>query len=225
MGTESLWVPLAISALSAGAGAYNNKRAADKQEEVATNMSRQQQRHQRDADAALDGNLDALAASDGDAERQQSLDGFLQQLRANQQSSRGTPGSEGGERFQQDSATAQAAVKNYGGKRSDVLSRIAAPGRQRQNEGIAANRAQDDVAGIARNASGDEFLKRLRMQSIVPDPWLMAASQVGQGVASGMASRVPTGGVDVIKQGGWTGQQVSDAAKSIPKFSPFGARG
>lgn len=189
MGTEAIWIPLAISALGAGAGAYNTHQTAKRQEEVAQNASMKQQRKQQEADARLNSELDTLGTSGPDAERKASLDGFLQQLRANAGEAGGTSNVIGGsERFKKDSAASGAAIKNYGTTRADNLSRISAPGMQRRREGFSINRAGDDVAGIGRDANAEAFLSQLRMNSIRPDPWITAAGQIAQGVGAGMAA-------------------------------------
>jgi len=189
MGTEAFWVPLAISALGAGASAYNTHQTAQRQEEVAQNASMKQQRKQQEADARLNSELDTLSASGPDAERKASLDGFLQQLRANAgTASGGSNVINASDRFKTDSATANAAIKNYGSGRADTLSRISAPGLQRQREGYDINRAVSDVQGIGRDANAEAFLSQLRLNSIRPDPWISAAGQLAQGVGSGMAA-------------------------------------
>jgi hypothetical protein len=189
MGTEAVWVPLAISALGAGASAYNQHQVAKRQEDEAQNASMTQQRKQHEADARLNQELSALSASGPDAERKASLEGFLQQLRANAGAAGGDSNViNASDRFKKDSAASGAAIKNYGTTRSDTLSRINAPGFQRRREGYSINRAGDDVTGIGRDANAEAFLSQLRMNAIRANPWLEAAGQVAQGVGSGMAA-------------------------------------
>ena len=208
MGTEAIWVPLAISAVGAGASAYNQHQVAKRQEEVAQNSSVRQQRKQQEADARLNSELDTLGTSGPDAERKAALDGFLQQLRANAGEAGGSSNVIGGsDRFKKDSATSGAAIKNYGTTRADNLSRISAPGMQRRREGYGINRAGDDVAGIGRDANAEAFLSQLRMQSIRANPWIDAAGQIAQGVGSGMAAS------------GWSGFGPSTVSGSAGKFA------
>ena len=216
MGTSALWVPLAISALGAGASAYNQHQTVKRQEEVAQNASMKQQRKQQEADARLNSELDNLSTSGPDAERKASLDGFLQQLRANAGEAGGTSNVIGGsDRFKGDSATSGAAIKNYGTARADNLSRINAPGFQRRREGYGINRAESDVQGIGRDANAEAFLSQLRMNSIRPDPWLGAVGQVAQGVGSGMAAGGYGSRMDGLGD-------IPITAQRIPTASPFG---
>lgn len=189
MGTEAVWVPLAISALSAGASVYNQQQQAHKAEDISNDLMRTQQRKQHEADALVNENVGRLKASTGDAERQASLQGFLQQLRQNSNPQSGgvnVPGAS--DRFQQDTASGKAAIQNFGTGRADIMSRIMGPTLQRINENAMTARTGSDVAGVAREASGDAWLQQLRQQKNVLNPWISAASQFGNGVAGGMAS-------------------------------------
>lgn len=190
MGTESLWVPLAISALSAGGAVYNQQDQAHKAQDIADNTIRMQQTKQHQADDVLNANVDRMKASTGDAERQASLDGFLSQLRANatqQGGSSGVPGTASA-RAKGDAAAGTVAIQGYGTNRADILSRIMGPTVQRMHENQMTARAGSDVSGIARDASGQAWLDQLRQQKNVLNPWISAASQLGNGVAQGMAS-------------------------------------
>lgn len=208
MGTEAVWVPLAISALGAGASAYNTHQTAKRQEEVAQNASMTQQRKQQEADARLNQELDTLSASGPDAERKAALDGFLQQLRANSGAAGGTSNViNASDRFKGDSANAGAAIKNYGTTRAGSLASINAPSLQRRREGYGINRAESDVQGIGRDANAEAFLSQLRMNSIQRDPWLDAAGQIAQGVGSGMAAS------------GWSGFGPKTVSGMDPKFA------
>jgi hypothetical protein len=195
MGTEAIWIPLAISALSAGATAYDQNRVAREQKEESTDMMKAQQRKQLQADAILNENTAALGESSPEEERQKALSGFLETLRANSGVAGGTStDAASGGRYGEDAAAAKADIQNYGANRSDMLSRIVAPSRQRQNERFAIGRTADEVSGVSRNADAERFLSQLRMQSIRANPWITAASQVGQGVATGMAGAAGSGG-------------------------------
>lgn len=189
MGTSAeILIPLAISALSTGGAAYNQHRVASRQEDEATKLMQNQQRQQQRADSGLNAELTTLEGSSPEAERQKALGGFLKMLRANATSSGGAGATAGGERFKEDTATSQAAIKNYGTQRADNLSRIVAPSRQRMNEHVGIGRAGDDVAGVARDANMERFLSMLRTQGIRPDPYLDAGSQIAGGIASGASS-------------------------------------
>lgn len=195
MGTESIWIPLAISALGAGATAYDQNRVARQQKEEATDLMKTQQRKQFQADALLNENTAALGQSSPEEERQKAMAGFLETLRANAGNAAGTSTDvASGGRYGEDAAAAKADIQNYGTNRSDMLSRIVAPSRQRQNERFAIGRTADEVSGVSRDADAERFLSQLRMQSIRANPWITAGGQVAQGVATGMAAGAGAGG-------------------------------
>jgi len=189
MGTEAAWVPLVISAIGAGASAYNQHNVAKQQKEEATNLMVGQQKKQKIADERINQELTDLSSSNPEAERQKALDGFLSMLRAN--SSQATGGESpvtGSARFATDSAASKGAIQDYGTGRADTLSRIVAPTRQRTNEAVNVGRMQDDVSGVARDANAERFLSELRMQSIRPNEWIDAGAGILKGAGAGMAS-------------------------------------
>jgi hypothetical protein len=59
-----------------------------------------------------------------------------------------------------------------------------------------------DVAGVAREASGDAFLNRLRLSGIQRDPWMDAAGEVAQTAGAGIAANA--GAADGQLQGQMT---------------------
>lgn len=189
MGTEGIWVPLALSALGAGAGAVNQRNIAKKQEQVANRGIAQQASRQREADQRINAEIGAQARSTPEEERAASLAAFTDQLAAAKPAAAGTASNSvvGSDRYQTDSNAAQAAVQNYGAKRADLTSRIRAPLDQRNNEGISRRRAGSDVAGIQRNAEGDAWLTQLLAQSVKGNTGLEIGGQLATGAAQAMA--------------------------------------
>lgn len=185
-GTLAL-IGTALSAAGTGANMYNQRRVARDQEEQASRGIAQQQARQREIDARLNAEVGALEGSTPEDEQAASLDAYLSQLRANRASSEGvtTPGVS---RYGEDTATSQAGVQNYGQKVASILSRIRGANEQRRNEGFGFNRAGTDVQTVSRNASGDDFINRLRMSQIRPNEWLDAAGQVAKGAGAGIVN-------------------------------------
>jgi hypothetical protein len=187
MGAEVL-VPLAISALGVGAQAYGQHQQAVKAEDISTDLLRKQQMGQREADASVNQTLDKFGRSTGEAERQQSLQGFLQQLRGSQaQAAGGDTPSTASDRAQMDAAAGRSAIQNYGTQRADNLSRIVGPGQQRVNEQALVGRTGDEINAAQRNAQMQQYLAQLRMQRNTVDPWLQAGGQLAQSYGSSMA--------------------------------------
>jgi hypothetical protein len=189
MGTEAFWVPLAISAIGAGASGYNTYQQQKRQEDLANQGMRTQQMRQHEADRAINQNLEALSQSNPDSERQASLEGFMQALRANslQQSGGANVPGTASDRAKREAATGTAAIQNYGTNRADILSRLMAPTLQRVGEANLTNRTGSDVTGIGRNAQGDAWINQLRMAQNVRNPWIDAAGQVAQAYGGNMA--------------------------------------
>lgn len=189
MGTEALWIPLALSAAGAGLQAHNSYRTAKRQDSAAAAGIRQQAARQREADQRVNAEIGALEGSTPEGEKAQALSDYMTTLqRARSQARGGGDVAGASDRYQTDDAAAKVGIQNYGGQVADTLSRIAAPGLQRDREGRQINRMGSDVAGIARNAGGEAFLAQLRHNSINRNPWLDAGGQVLTGIAGGMAS-------------------------------------
>lgn len=196
MGTEALWVPAVIAAVGAGANAVNQRNVAKKTDQIAAQGIRTQGQHQRDIDARVNEELAALNRSTPEGERAAALDAYTSQLqRGRAEAEGGLTGIAGSNRFQTDQAAAKTAVGNYGEQIANIASRIDAPTRQREREGISARRTASDVAGIGRKAEADDYINRLLQQSVRGNDALSILGPVAQGVAAGMsanAGSVPT---------------------------------
>ncbi len=219
MGTEAFWIPAAIAALGTGTTMYTQDQAAKKQDAEAARGIRSQAATQRKADASVNEQIAGLEGSNAEDEQKQSMGQFMDTLRTTRANSQGGTFSGGGERFKEDSKGASADIKNFGEKVAGTLSRINAPGLQRRNEGFSAGRTGSELDGYGRESSGQDFLTRLRMGGIRPNPWGMAAGQVISGVGQGMAAGGygQKGAVgDVIGNGGFTPAQVGAAGRQIP---------
>lgn len=190
MGTEALWVPLAVGALSAGAGAYNADRTARKQSAAATQGILQQQARQREATARVNQQIGAVERSTPEGERAAATDAYLAQLRANRAGVEGSPTLGGSDRFRADTDAAKVDIQNYGTNAAKTLASIDAPLNQRITESRGVGRAGVDLNRIAGEAQGDDFLNKLRMSQIRRNPWIDAASQIGTSYAKGAASRM-----------------------------------
>jgi hypothetical protein len=199
MGTEAFWIPAVLAASGAGVDMYNTKKTADKRDDIALAGLKKQGAHQRDADARITQELNAMEASTPEDERKASLDQYLTQLRSAKASAHGAAGGPGGSRFKDDSRTAKAGIDNFGQRVAGTVSRIGAAGKQRQGERISAGRTAADVGLIGRNSSGDAAVNRMKMDAVQLNPWLQAlgialkAAGVGMG-AAGAAGGTGAGG-------------------------------
>lgn len=188
MGTEGVWVPLVISALGAGASAYNTRETAKEADEVAAQGIRQQAKNQEEADSRVNAEVNALEQSSPEASRAQATENFLGQLkRTRGQAVAGGP-SGASSRYNADLEGATNDVSTFGTKVADTLARINAPGLQRQAEGQGFNRLSSDLSTIGRNSGADAFLNDLRLRGVKRNPWIDAGASVAGGVSGGMAS-------------------------------------
>jgi hypothetical protein len=235
MGLEAGTVALigsALSAAGAGASVYNQREALKDQESQALKGMDQQRLKQRQIDERLSGEIGALEQSNPDDERQASLDAYLGQLRANRSNAEGatTPGVS---RYGEDTQLAKAGVQNYGQKLAGILSRIDATRDQRINESRGFDRAGSDVAGVAREASGNDFINRLRMSQIQPNMWLDAGARVAQGAGAGMAGyannmgssddqlfrQLGNAGMERVPPNVWGGATESSVRRRLPVYN------
>lgn len=199
MGTEAAWVPYVLAAVAAGGEAYNQHNVARQQANVEEQRGRAAQRGQNQIDAALNERMAKLKQSTGEAERKQSLQGFLDELRANRGAQTGgeTPFS-GSSRFASENEASKAAIQNYGTNRADMLSRIVGPLQQRTNETVDTARTLGDTATTAQIAAMQDAMYRARAARIRANPWVSAGSQFAGALAGGMAGAGGPSGDEVF---------------------------
>ena len=148
------------------------------------------------------------------------MDSYLTTLRQGQQNAGLNTGPGGfSEEYRRGTAEAGEQLGEYGTGRAGLLSRIDAPRLQRQNEGILFDTLGNELRMIGREASGQNYLDQLRLNSIRRDPWLDALSGVATSYGGSMAGR---GGVSAPETTGvpssLLGRQASTGAGSIYNF-------
>lgn len=182
----SVIVPLALSALSAGASAYNTRQMQDEQSDIATQGLLAQKANQQEADAEVAAGVGQIERSSPEQAQKDATNAFMEQLRR----SRGQAVGEsviGGDQFKSDVDQANSDVTNYGTRQAGIQGRINAPQLQRQQEGNVMGRIASNLNTVGRNTNADDFLTRLRMGSVQSNPWISAGAEIGGGVASGLA--------------------------------------
>lgn len=186
--TTGTIISLALAAAAAGAQAHNTRQTAKRQDQQAAEGIRQQSARQREADAKVNEQVEALAGSTAEDARAKRLDDYLTGLRRNRSSMQaGLTPTIGSDAFRGDSARAAGDVQDYATRAADLMSRIDAPQMQRQGEAFGYGRLATDLGLIGRQAEGDDFINRLRMSAIRRNPWIDAASQVAGAYAGSMA--------------------------------------
>jgi hypothetical protein len=193
-------VPLVLSALSAGASAYNTRKVQNEQSDIAAQGMLAQRNNQQEADAQVAEGVGQLERSSPEAAQKEATDAFLSQLRRSRDQAVGESGI-GGDEFKSDMGQVQKDVTDYGVRNADVQGRINAPGLQRQQEGVTMGRVASNLNRIGRASNADQFLTQLRMGSVQANPWVNAGAQIGGGVASGLAGSGATPRQQRLPQG------------------------
>ena len=214
------FIGLGIALLGAAASAYNTQQTAKKQDRALAAQITQQGKKQQQASAKIAEALAAQAQSDPADEQAQQMESYLATLRQGQQNAGLNTGPGGfSEEYRRGTAEAGEQLGEYGTGRADLLSRIDAPRLQRQNEGILFDTLGNELRMIGREASGQNYLDQLRLNSIRRDPWLDALSGVATSYGGSMAGR---GGVSAPETTGMPnsllGLQASTGPGSIYNF-------
>jgi hypothetical protein len=184
----STWIGLALAAAAAGTQYVNTQNTAKRQDQQAATTIRNQSAKQRQADALVAEQVEGMKASTAEASRRKSLDDYTSTLRSRKQRSEAglTPGM-GSARFVADAAQAAQGVADYGSERAGLLAKVDAPGMQRRLEGFSQGRLATDLALVGREAGGQNYLDRLRQESIRRNAGLDALASL-MGGASGAAA-------------------------------------
>jgi hypothetical protein len=180
-------VALALAAAAAGTSYYNTQNTAKKQDNALADSLRHQSSKQKEADAKVNQEVDALKASTSDAARAKTQAQYMDTLRQGKaKATAGLGGNIGSDAFKADSAAASQGVQDYGAKNADLLARIDAPSQQRQGEAFGYGNLATDLDLIGRDAKGQSFLDDLRLRGVRRNAGLDAASSLMAGAAAGV---------------------------------------
>lgn len=188
MGTEAVWIPLALTALGAGGTAYNNRQVANRQDEELSRQLSRDSALQRQADDKVRDLLKRTSESDPKEETAQSLKQYTDSLRRNVGSANGGVQQLSGasDEYQAGAAEAGAGISQFGDKVAGLMSRVDGPIRQREGEGLDRQLFQNVISLLNREGQGQETLSRMRMDGIRPNPIIGALSEVALGAAGSM---------------------------------------
>jgi len=193
-------LPLALAAAGQGANMISEQKQQDQQAGIQIQNIDAQAAKQREADAAVNDQLQAMKQSTPEAERAEAADSFLMSLRrARSQNPQGGALGAVSDRYAMDSAQADQGVQDFGTKTANLMARINAPQLQRQRENVSAARLGQGLNVIGRQASGEDFINQLRTRNVTQNPWIGAGVELAGGVASGMASNGGGGGTKMAK--------------------------
>lgn len=176
------WVATAIAVIGAATQQYTQHQAAKKADNQAANRIYQQAANQERADYAVNQLLTQRATDDGSTERASTARSMMDQSRAAQAAASRGLNQVGAvsDSYRTASNDAALGISDYGQRAANLMARIDAPQQQRRREALQSGNLASQLGLIGREAASDDFLARMRMQGIQPDPWLMAAGQLAQ---------------------------------------------
>ncbi len=216
---EPVTLGLILSAVGGGTKAANTAIAARRQDKAAARGIREQGELQRGADVNVNQQIADIAASTGEVERGQSLEGFLNTLRESADVTGGAPDplALGGQRFAERVEGGTAKVRRAGTERAGRLSTIDAAGRQRVREGERVALTATELAETRRQSQAEDFITQLRVASKRPSELINAIGSVLQGAGTA----VSLGGFGAPGPGS-VKSVISGPPSGVPFPSPFG---
>lgn len=172
------WYAVGALVLSTVYKVTSDQQIAKKQDSALAQQIRTDSAHQQDADSAVADLINKTGQSNDQGQQQSLLGKFTQQIqdaRGNATSGLNQAGNVS-DAYKASGANAALGITDYGNKVADLTSRIDAPNLQRQDEQADRLRFSSTLGGISRDAAGDDFLAKLRLQRIKANPYGMAAA-------------------------------------------------
>lgn len=183
--SAAVLVPLITAAASEGVNYYNQKQVRNQQNSALLTAEKQQQQHQQQANAQTQQLLQKMGKSNDVAQKAKQQSALEAVLAANKDNSGYQQPGAVSSAFAGASNQAQAATNQFANQQAGELAGMAAPRLQRVAEGNDIANYNTALSHIAHQNALDQYLMKLKMQSIHGDPWLSALSAMGQGYAQG----------------------------------------
>lgn len=191
MGSEAIWVPLIMAAVSGTATYVNNRNVAHKQDENLADRIRNQNKLQHQADLKTADLINKEAHSTDTQDKAKSMARYNASIAEHMPQATGALKTTGAvsDAYKKDGSNAALGIADYANNLSDLTSSIEAPQLQRmrdQRENI--NPYGTAIGLIGRENSGDNFLSNLKLNNIKANPWLSLVAGTTGAAAKGMAS-------------------------------------
>lgn len=214
------WVAVAVTAAAALTSAYNTRRTAQKQDRALAEGIRQQAKIQKRGNQQISDALSKLEKSRPGAEQASALEQYRQAIRGTEQQARSGQAVEGlSEAYDEATRAGTATAQGNVGNIADLLSRIDAPGLQRQREAIGTADLGLNLSTLGRDAQGADFLSRMKAQNIRRNPWLDAAAAAMNSYAGGGGF---SGGATGTNIGGYRASGVSGTPQTTASGAGYG---
>lgn len=201
----SFWVSAAAAIVAAGATYANNQQVARRQDSELANQLRRQYGLQQQEDQQTRDLIQKTANSSPTQARSSLLDQFMAKLQAEGGNATRPLNQVGNvaDAYTKAANDAAMGVSNYGTQTAGLLSAIDAPNLQRQGEAADLSRYGSALNEVKRQSAADDFLTRMRLNAIRPNPWLTAVANGARayGMARAGSGGTGGGGADAFSQG------------------------
>ena len=192
------WVAVGVAVASAAVSAYSASQTAKKQDKAAAAGISKQAEEQRRANARLNETLQFFEKSGSKDIREQLSSQYSQatKLKQNQALAGLDAGGEESDAFKARAKAGSAETIARAGGFGDLFARIDAPVDQRLKEGYERGDLGSDLSVYGRNSSAIDYLTRMNVNGVQPNPWLGIAAAGLSGYATGAAGKgksVPAG--------------------------------
>lgn len=233
MGTEAFWVPVALTALSAG-GEYANQSNAQHRQDDATLKGLHDQEELQSAATSKASALTRQIAQSTPQKAQGQLTGdYVNQLRRNAAGSKGDPTTKGkttfgastsalapvaggSSRYNADTGASQQEVANYGDTYASDAAAIDAAVAQRRGESAGMQDLGTQLNTLGAQSQATSFIDQLRAKVAgQANPWLTLGSGMLSAGATGYSGsgagkygkfgKIPKSGAGIAADSGLTG--------------------
>lgn len=201
MGTEAFWVPAALAAVSTGANYANQRNAANRQDQAEATAIRNQDAIRQQGVGQVQKTIQAIAGDSPTQLAGKATGDYVSQLRRNaagatqggsttggtqtfgQSTSALAPDVVGSKEYQNDKASAQKQVSDYGNTYAGEMGTLDAATRMRQNEGLLQENLGTGLNVLGAKSFGQNFVDQLRAQTAgQANPWVsLFANMLGNG--------------------------------------------
>jgi len=215
MGTEEIWVPLALAALSTGAGVYNQRLTSRKQDAALAAQIRNQGAKQKEADVKvgqLIGQEKALTPKPQQAAEEQAMAAVRSANAPSATAALNVPGAVS-KAYEGAKGNAALGISDYGNTMGDLMARTDAPRQARLDFAKNLGDYSTGIGQISRAARGQQFLDQMRLNAIRANPWLTATQQIAGAAASSYGGG---GGWGSMLGGGTGGAAANDFSGAMP---------
>ena len=203
MGTEALWVPLALAAVSGGAQYANASNAASRANNAEGQSIADQAMFRNQANSGVQQLTKQIANNQPNALTDQAKTAFVNTLRQNaagstqggntapgntdfgQSVSALPPGSVGSKQYKQGNANSQQQVEQFGNTNAGEMAAADAAVRQRQNEGLSMQTLGTNLNTLGAESYTKNFVDQLRAQQAgQQSPWVSLFSNIAGNLAN-----------------------------------------